>query len=211
MNDSKGIAPLIGDLAAAGDPVPLFALDVEPSPEDSKKPILTLSRGSLPLLDRETYGGKSPKVITLYKGYLLRMFMRAGDTLNQAKSEGEAAFGIGRALLVRASTSGAESAGPDKRHHVLNLADLEKLAPNFDFRVYFNHVTKRRIETVNVTNPDYLKTVDELITSFPIDAWRSYFRWQISSGQAAALPQEDLKIAFKIRPSSTALPVDGHY
>src|SRR5271168_1686094 len=29
LNDSKGIASLIGDLAAAGDPVPLFRLDVE--------------------------------------------------------------------------------------------------------------------------------------------------------------------------------------
>jgi putative endopeptidase len=43
---------------------------------------------------------------------------------------------------------------------------------------------------VNVTNPDYLKAVDELITSLPIDAWRSYFRWQILSGQAEALPKE---------------------
>jgi putative endopeptidase len=70
------------------------------------------------------------------------------------------------------------------------LAELEKLAPHFDFRVYFQQVTTRPIETVNVTNPDYLKTVDELISSLPIDSWRSYFRWQILSGQAAALPKE---------------------
>jgi putative endopeptidase len=189
LTDSKGIATLVGELAAAGEPTGLFALDVEPSPEDSQKPILSLSRGSLPLLDRETYGGKSPRVITLYNGHLLRMFMRAGDTLKQAKSEAEAAFDI-EGALVRASTNGAESADPDKRYHILPLADLEKLAPDFDFTVYFNHVTTRPIETVNVANPDYLKTVDELITSVPIDAWRSYFRWQILSGQAAALPQE---------------------
>ena len=84
----------------------------------------------------------------------------------------------------------AESADPDKRYHVLSLAELEKLAPHFDFRVYFNHVTTRPIETVNVTNPDYLKAVDELISSLPIDSWKSYFRWQILSGQAVALPKE---------------------
>ena len=70
------------------------------------------------------------------------------------------------------------------------MAELEKLAPDFDFRVYFNHVTTRPIETVNVANPDYLKAVDELISSLPIDSWRSYFRWQILSGQAVALPKE---------------------
>jgi putative endopeptidase len=189
LTDSKGIATLMGDLAAAGEPAGLFALNVEPSPEDSKKPILSISRGSLPLLDRETYGGKSPAILILYKGHLLRMFMRAGDTLKQATSEVEAAFYIERAL-GQASTHRAQIADPDTRYHILPFADLEKLAPDFDFRVYFNHVTTRPIETVNVTNPDYLKAIDELITSLPIDAWRSYFRWQILSGQAAALPKE---------------------
>jgi putative endopeptidase len=189
LTDSKGIATLMGDLAADGDPVGLFVLDVEPSPEDSKQPILSISRGSLPLLDRETYGGKSSSVLILYKGHLLRMFMRAGDTLSQAKSEVEAAFDIERAL-VPASMNRAPSADPDKRDHILSLTDLEKLAPDFDFRVYLNHVTTRPIETVNVIDPDYLKAVDELISSAPIEAWRSYFRWQILSGQVAALPKE---------------------
>jgi putative endopeptidase len=191
LTDSKGIATLMGELAAAGEPAALFALDVEPSPEDSKKPILSISRGSLPVLDRETYGRRSSStpLLILYKGHLLRMFMRAGDTLKQATSEVEAAFDIERAL-VQASTSRAQSADPDARYHVLPLADLEKLAPDFDFRVYFNHVTNRAIETVNVVSPDYLKAVDELIISLPIDAWRSYFRWQILSEQALALPKE---------------------
>jgi putative endopeptidase len=70
------------------------------------------------------------------------------------------------------------------------LADLKKLAPDLDFSVYFNHLTTRPVETLNVTNPDYLKIVDEMITSVPIDAWRSYFRWWILSEQVAALPQE---------------------
>jgi putative endopeptidase len=189
LTDSNGIATLVGELAGAGEPAGLFALDVEPSPEDARKPILAISRGSSPLLDRETYWGKAPKVVILYHGHLLRMFMRAGDTLARAKSEEEAAFGI-ESALGRAATNRALSAGPDKRYHILPLGDLEKLAPHFDFKAYFNHVTTHPIETVNVTNPDYLKAVDELITSQPMDAWRSYFRWQILSGEAAALPQE---------------------
>jgi putative endopeptidase len=190
LTDSKGIATLIGELAAAGDPVPLFKLDVEPDPKDSSKPILSISRGSLPLLDRETDGGgNSPYVVRRYEGHIARVFIRAGDKFNQAVSEEGAVLGI-ESALARASTNRAESADPDKRYHVLSLADLGQLAPDFDFRVYFDHVTTRPIDTVNVANPDYLKTVDELITSLPIDAWRSYFRWQILSEQADALPKE---------------------
>src|SRR3984957_5180397 len=172
LTDSKGIATLVGEVEAAGEPVGLFALNVESDPKDSKKPILSLSPGALPL-----------------PGHLTRVFMQAGDTIQQTMSEEGAVVGIAT-KLARASTNGADSADPDKRYHVLSLAELEKLAPHFDFRVYFNQITSRPIETVNVTDPDYLKAVYELISSLPIDSWKSYFRWQILSGQAVALPKE---------------------
>jgi Peptidase family M13 len=162
----------MGELAAAGEPAELFALDVEPSPQDSKEPIFSISPAGL----------AAP-------GHLVRLFMQAGDTVKQAMSEEGAVVGI-EAALARAATNGAESADPDKRYHVLPLADLQKLAPNFDFRVYVNHLTARPIETLNVTSPDYVKSVDEMIGSLPIDSWRSYFRWQILSRQIIALPKE---------------------
>jgi len=115
--------------------------------------------------------------------------MRSGDTLKQAISEETAVVGIEKAL-AQAYTKRAESADPEKRYNVLTLAELEKLAPNFDFSVYFNHVTTRPIDTLNVANPNYLMAVNQLIASAPIDAWKSYFRWHILSEQADALPKE---------------------
>src|ERR1700689_3240865 len=100
LNDSKGIASLIGDLAAAGEPVGLFALDVEPAPKDSTKPILSISQGRVPLLDRETYGGgyNSEHITEPYEGHIGRVFMLSGDTLRQAMSEEGAALGVEEAL-----------------------------------------------------------------------------------------------------------------
>ena len=198
LSDTKGIASLMGDLAAAGDPVPLFKLDVEPDPMDSSKPILSISPGGATLLERETYGGgNSPYIINRYKPHMVRVFMRSGDTLQQAQSEEQAVFGIER-TLAQAYTKRAESADPDKRYHVLTLADLEKLTPDFDFSVYLSHVTSRPIQTLNVANPDYLKAVNQLIASVSVDVWKSYFRWQILSKQAEALPKEfrDADYAF---------------
>jgi putative endopeptidase len=189
LNDSKGIATLIGDLAAAGDPAPLFGLDVEPAPKDSKKPILSISQGGLTLPDPENYGGNARYIGKRYRSHIIRVFMLTGDTLEQAGSEAATVLGIEKAL-AQASTNRAESADPEKRYHVLTLTDLAKLAPNFDFSAYFSHVTTLPIETLNVANPDYLKTVNKLIASLPIDSWRSYFRWHILGEQAGALPKE---------------------
>jgi putative endopeptidase len=189
LNDSKGIATLIGDLAAAGDPALLFGLDVEPAPTDSKKLILSISQGGLTLPDRENYGSKSRYIVKRYRSHIVRVFMLTGDTLEQGMSEAAAVLGIERAL-AQASMNRAESADPERRYHVLTLADLEKLAPDFDFSVYLNHVTTLPIEALNVANPNFLKTVNNLIVSLPIDSWRSYFRWHILSEQAGALPKE---------------------
>jgi putative endopeptidase len=192
LNDSKGIASLLGDLAAAGNPVSLFRLDVEPDPKDSTKPMLSISPAGVTLLDRETYGGgNSENILNRYEAHTVRVLMltseRTRAALMQAMSEAVAVRGI-EGTLAQAS-KGAESADPEKRYHLLTLADLEKLAPDFDFSAYFGRVTTRPIETLNVTNPDYLKIVNELIGSVSIDSWRAYFRSHILDKQAEALPK----------------------
>ena len=189
LSDSKGIASLLGELAAAGEPVGLFALDVERSPQDSKRPILSLSEAGV-TLERDIYSGGYRYVFSRYKTYTVHVFMMAGDKMPDAIKEGGAVIDIEK-VLAKASTDPVEAADPDKRYHILSLADLEKLAPDFDFSAYFKQVlTKQHIETLNVPNPDYVKTVDQLINSVPLDAWKSYFRWQILSRQASALPQQ---------------------
>jgi putative endopeptidase len=189
LNDSKGIAALIGDLAAGGDPAPLFRLDVEPDQKDSKKHILNISQGGLTLPDRESYVGHSRYILKRYQNHVVRVFMLAGDTLERAEREAAAVLGIETAL-AQASADRADSADPEKRYHVLTLADLQKLAPDFDFRVYFKHTTALPIETLNVSNPNFLKTVNGLLAAAPVDAWKSYFRWHILSEQAEALSKE---------------------
>jgi putative endopeptidase len=190
LSDAKGIAALLGELAAGGDPAPLFNLSVEPDPKDSSRPILSISPAGVSLLDRETYGGgNSPYITNRYKTHVVRVFMLSGDTMKQALDEQLAVLGIEKAL-AKAYARGAESADPDQRYHVVSMAELEKFAPDFDFNTYFSHLTTRPIKSVNVANPSYLLTVDQLLTSAPIDAWKAYLRWHILSDQAQALPKE---------------------
>jgi putative endopeptidase len=189
LNYSKGIAALIGDLAAAGYPAPLFGLHVEPDPKDPKKHILNISPSGLTLPDLENYTGNSRYILKQYQNHIVRVFMLAGDTLNQAGTEAAAVLGIETAL-AQASADRADSSDPEKRYHIHSFADLQKLAPDFNFGVYFESVTALPIDTVNVANPAFLKTVNDLLAAAPVDAWKSYFRWHILSEQADALPKE---------------------
>jgi putative endopeptidase len=187
LNDSKGVATLIGDLAAAGEPAPPFRLALEQDQKDSSKQILSISEGGLTLPGSESYVGlHSRNVRKRYINHIVRMFMLAGDTMERAETEATAILNIETAL-AQSSTNRAGSSDPEKRYHIHSFADLQKLAPHFDFRVYFKHVTALPVETLNVANPEYLKTVDGLLAAAPVDTWRSYFRWHILSEEAAAL------------------------
>jgi putative endopeptidase len=189
LQDTRGVAALMGDLAAAGEPAPLFSLDVEPDPSDSSRQILRISAGGLTLPSREPYiGTHSRYVLERYLNHMVHVFMLAGDTMKQAETEAEAVINV-ETLLARASTSRADASDPGKSDHLLTVADLQMLTPAFDFAVYFKDVTRLPVETLDVADPDFFKAIDHLLVSVPVDFWKSYFRWHVLSEQAEALPK----------------------
>jgi putative endopeptidase len=78
---------------------------------------------------------------------------------------------------------------PEKTYHIYTVADFEKLAPDFDFSVYFKAVNVGHFDTLNVATPDFFKAVNELISKEPVEAWRSYFRWHTLHSAAPNLPK----------------------
>jgi putative endopeptidase len=188
LQDTRGVAELMGDLAASGEPAPPFDLDVEPDPGDSSRQILSISQGGLTLPSRDLYLGTRGFVRKRYVIHMVHVFMLAGDTMERAETEAQAVLNV-EMSLAQASTGRADASHPGKRDHSLTFADLQKLAPGFDFATYFKHLTAAPVETLNVADPDFLKAVDGLLASVPVDAWRSYFRWHVFGEQAEALPK----------------------
>jgi putative endopeptidase len=188
LQDGKGVAALMGDLAAAGEPAPLFGLDVEPDPLDSSRLILNISQGGLTLPSRELYLGTKGFARKRYVNYMVRVFMLAGDTMAHGETEAQAVLTV-ETLLAKASTGRADVSDPAKHGHVLTFADFQKFAPDFNFAVYFKHLTVLPVETLNAADPDFFRALDGLLASVPVDSWKSYFRWHLLSEQSEALPK----------------------
>jgi putative endopeptidase len=188
LQDAKGVAALMGDLAAAGQPAPLLVLDVERDPSDSSRQILSISQGGLTLPSREQYLGTRGYVRKRFVNHVVHVFMLGGDSMERAESEAQAVLNV-ETLLAKASTARADVSDPGKRDHILSFADLQKLAPGFDFVVYFKRLTAQPVETLNVSAPDFLKAIDGMLASVSVDSWRSYFRWHVLSEHAEALPK----------------------
>ncbi len=200
LQDSKKLGELVGGLVQNGDPAPLFRFSVQQDEKDSSKQIATVFQAGLSLPDRDFYLVDNKRYHTIrqqYRDHLTKMFTLAGDSAEQAVKEADAVMTIETAL-AKVSTPRVDMRDPAKVYHIYTVADLQKLAPDFNFAAFFRDVHVRPFETLNVATPDFLKGLNEEIQTQPADVWKSYLRWHVIHGVAGDLPKafRDENFAF---------------
>jgi putative endopeptidase len=191
FSDPKKLAVLMGELQSSGNPAPLFQFGVGQDEKDSSKQIAEVSQGGLSLPDRDYYlkDDKHFKEIReQYLAHLTKMFTLAGDTPEKAATEAAAVLRIETAL-AKGSTSRVEMRQPENRYHIYTVQKLEEISPDFDWPTYWKAIKIGHFDTLNVATPDFFKTVNELIASEPVDAWKAYFRWHTLHSTATNLPK----------------------
>jgi len=189
LDDPHKLATLVGELAAHGGAAPLFRFGVSQDEKDSTKQIATVGQAGISLPDRDYYLlDRFAKIRDQYKAHVTKMFTLAGDTPEQAAKEAGSVLTIETAL-AKASMSRTAMRDPENRYHIYTVTDFQKLAPDFDFSVYFKDVKVGSFETLNVSTPEFFKGLNALIASEPVDAWKSYLRWHSLHAVASDLPK----------------------
>ncbi len=191
VNDASQFASLLGELENHGSPDGFFGFDVDQDEKDSSRQIAEIFQGGISLLDRDYYLVDSPhfkQIRAQYIEHMEKMFTLAGDTPGQAAGEAAAVMEIETAM-AKASTSRTDLRQPENRYHIYTVADFEKVAPQFNWGTYFAATGIGHFDTLNVATPDFFKALNGLIGSEPLQAWKSYLRWQVLHGQAQDLPK----------------------
>jgi len=62
--------------------------------------------------------------------------------------------------MAKSSTSRTDLRNPANRYHIYTVGDFEKLAPDFDWNVYFSGIGIGHFDSLNVATPDYFKALD---------------------------------------------------
>ncbi len=191
LSEAKQLPALLSDLENHGTPDGFFEFGVEQDDKDSSQQIAQLFQGGLSLPDRDYYIADSPHMTAIraqYVEHLKKMFALAGDKRERAAKEAAAVMEIETAL-AKASTSRTDLRQPENRYHIYTAAELEKLAPGFDWKAYFSAVGIGPFDSLNVATPEFFKALNGLIQSEPLDSWKSYLRWHALHGQAQDLPK----------------------
>src|SRR6266496_1635648 len=117
----------------------LFAFRSDQDFKDSTQVIAEADQGGLGLPDRDYYFKDDPKSVELRKAYVAhvaKMFELLGEKPADAAAQAATVMRIETALAKTQMTR-VERRDPQKLYHKMTMAELEKLAPEFQWSAYF--------------------------------------------------------------------------
>jgi putative endopeptidase len=200
--DAKGAEPLqpglerianihskseLADVAAAMiDDNVLFDFSSMQDFRDANQVIAGLDQGGLGLPDRDYYtkdDAKSQELRTQYVAHVQKMFELLGDKPETAATEAQTVMRIETAL-AKGSMTRVERRDPQALDHKMTTGELEKLAPEFHWQVYFAKVGAPSVSSLNVTAPGFFKALNEQLAKENLADWKTYLRWHLTHADA---------------------------
>jgi len=177
VRDAKGLARVIGRLHDLQIAAP-FAFVSSPDAHQPSQVIAEINAAGLGLPDRHWYLDDEARFVEArakYVAHIERMLVLSGRPEADAKKEAAEVFEQEKAL-ARASLDTEARRDPAATDHPTTFAELERLAPRFDWAAYFDGARLPRI-ALNVGEPDFLREVDRQLAEVPVARWKAYLRW----------------------------------
>ena len=206
--DKRGIAPLAPELASIDKLAdreaviaylgPLnrntrgtffFNARSTQDPGDSNQIIAEVSAGGLGLPDRDYYvktDAKSEETRQKYLAYIAQILTLAGTPPAQAKQDAATILRI-ETTLAKASLTRVERRDPYKTYHKMKVSELSTISPTVPWPVYFAAQGVPNTSTLNVSQPEFQKAVDKVLTTESLEALKAYLRFHIITAAATSL------------------------
>jgi putative endopeptidase len=140
-----------------------------------------LWQGGLGMPDRDYYFNTDQKTVGVRNAYLKSMmltFEQLGADSATAVSKATTVLQL-ETRLAKVSRKLADLRDPYANYHKMNLAELVKLSPGFDWNSFFKISGITKIDSVIVGQPEFFAALSKEVSSTPFDQWKEYFRFHL--------------------------------
>lgn len=188
IKSKKEIAALIAEFNRAGISAP-YVPYVHQDAKDSTRYIIDLYQSGLGLPDRDYYlkddDEKLKNVRTKYVAHVEKMLALSGDKSAAANAKSILTL---ETALAKAQWTKVENRDPVKSYNRVELNNLAKLAPDFDWNSYLvSSGIKGKIDYLVVSQPSYITGFNQALKNTSLPVWKAYFRWHLLSNYAGYL------------------------
>ena len=171
---------------------PFFVLYVGADDMNASMNLLHTYQSGLGMGEREYYLSQDERKKELRLNYLQhveKMFALAGYTSTEAKKAASDVMAIENRLAA-ASLSQEELRDPYKNYHKMSLEELSKLAPQMDWKLYFESLGNKEIKELNVAQEKFISEVAAIIKETELDVLKNYLSWNLINSAANFLSDE---------------------
>ncbi|HEY2027595.1 MAG TPA: M13 family metallopeptidase, partial [Myxococcales bacterium] len=198
IKDKKALAREVAQLHRSGARA-LFAFGARSDFKNPNQVIGFADQGGLGLPNKDYYfrdDKKSQDLRTLYVDHVGKMLQLAGEPADAAQEHAKKVMELETAL-AKASLGPIERRNPDKLYHRLERKGLVKTAPDFDWNAYFTGIGAAKVTAINVTVPEFYKSLDGLVAKTSLDDLKTYLRWHLLESSANALGKSFVEERFR--------------
>jgi len=188
IKDKSELPAVLARLGKIGVNVP-FDFGIHQDNKDSTKYVADIYQGGLGMPDRDYYlktdDAKLADVKAKYLTHIEKTLTLAGDKNAAANAKAIVDF---ETELAKVQWTKVELRDPIKAYNKVNLTDMAKIAPNYDWATWLKTTgIEGKTDYVIVSQPTYLKGFAELSNKTSLDTWKAYLAMHLVDSYSSYL------------------------
>jgi putative endopeptidase len=197
ITDVKSLVTTVAELKNIGSST-LFSDFVTQDDKNSDVMTYKLWQGGIGLPEREYYFKNDSATINIrneYVKYISKVLTMAGDDSIKANNAARNILNL-ETKLAQASRKLEDLRDPYRNYNKMAITDLRKMSSTIDWTNYLDIAGVKHIDSVVVGQPEFFNALNTVLTSTPIDDWKTYVKFNLISDFAGSLPEKFGVAAF---------------
>jgi endothelin-converting enzyme/putative endopeptidase len=187
VTDKSGLSALVARLHLEGTNI-LFGFGPDSDAKDSNQEIAEFSQGGMGLPNNTYYiDAPNADARARYLLHVTNILKLAGFDENRAHAAALSVMKI-ESELARSALRPEDLMNPKITFNPTDLAGLRADLPAFDVDSYLREIgLGAKPRKINVTEPKFMKAVNNILTERSLDEIKVYFKWQVLHAAASSL------------------------
>jgi putative endopeptidase len=174
----------------------------DPSVQDSKDAANTIAglyQGGLSLPNSEYYtktDTASANMRAKFTASVARMFQLLGESQTRASADANTVLAV-ETQFAKGSRTPIQLRDVVNNYHGMTLGQVDSLTPHFSWAQFYQGLGVTAPAKIDVGQPEFLQNFDRMLSSVPLEDWKTLLRWRLVNGAAASLSTPFVKENFE--------------
>jgi len=188
VKNTKDLQALMIEMDPIGG-IGFFGVGIGSDAKNSNRNVINVGPGSVGLPDRDYYVSDdkdSKEKRDKYVLHVTRMLQFLGEKPAKAKADADKILALETAMS-KPRFDRVERRDRRKSYNPMTIADLQKLTPSIDWKMYLTKIGLTKADSLIVSQPKYMTALETIFKENKVEDWKAYMRWTLLSRSSARL------------------------